>query len=104
MKRILLFAAIMLAFAAGCSSNNGESDKGAQSSEVETISLIANSAWPEDNFMTDGLIELSEKVNEYTNGQVEIDVKPNGELGYEGTELLGAVRDNLVPITDMLAF
>jgi TRAP-type C4-dicarboxylate transport system substrate-binding protein len=37
-----------------------------------------------------------------TNGELELVVETGGSLGYKGPELLKAVRDGLVPVSDML--
>ncbi len=47
-------------------------------------------------------MEFAEKVEEATNGKVKLDVMVGGALGYEGPELLSAVRDNAVTVSDML--
>ena len=48
------------------------------------------------------LHKFSEKVEEATGGKVKIVVNSDGALGYEGPELLKAVRDNSVTISDVL--
>lgn len=62
----------------------------------------ANSVWPPNNHQSIGLIEFAEKVKAQTNGELEIVVQTGGALGYKGPELLKAVRDGLVPLSDML--
>lgn len=62
----------------------------------------ANSVWPPNNDHSIGLIEFAEKVSERTNGELEIIVQTGGALGYKGPELLKAVRDGLLPLSDML--
>jgi len=62
----------------------------------------ANSVWPPNNHHTQGLEEFAELVNEKTGGELEIVVHSGGALGYKGPELLKAVRDGLVPMSDML--
>lgn len=87
MKRVLIY--IILLFIVGlygCGAN--ESSKEGK----DSVTLIANSVWPEDNFMSQGLIDFSQKVYDSTDGNLEIDVKTGGALGYEGSELLSAVR------------
>jgi len=63
---------------------------------------VANSVWPPNNHQSIGLIEFAEKINEKTNGELDIVVETGGALGYKGPELLKAVRDGLVPVSDML--
>jgi len=63
---------------------------------------VANSVWPPNNFQSIGLVEFAEKIKERTNGELDIVVETGGALGYKGPELLKAVRDGLVPLSDML--
>lgn len=62
----------------------------------------ANSVWPPNNHHTIGLNEFSELVKAKTGGELDIVVNAGGALGYKGPELLKAVRDGLLPISDML--
>jgi TRAP-type transport system periplasmic protein len=58
--------------------------------------------WPEGNFHTQNHYRFAEAVREATDGQVLIQIHPGGALGLAGPELLGAVRDRIVPIADIL--
>ncbi len=62
----------------------------------------ANSVWPPKNHHSVGLAEFAEAVKKNTNGELEIVVETGGALGYKGPELLKAVRDGLLPLSDML--
>jgi TRAP-type C4-dicarboxylate transport system substrate-binding protein len=62
----------------------------------------ANSVWPPKNLHSVGLSDFAEKVKQATGGQIEIAVHTGGALGYKGPDLLKAVRDGLVPVSDML--
>ena len=68
----------------------------------EALVINAYTVWPEHNYHTKGLIMLSEKVKEYTNGEVEIQVDFGGSLGYKGPELLRAVKDGSLQISEMV--
>jgi len=59
-------------------------------------------AWPLGNFHVANAQAFADQVKEVTQGEVEITVHPGGALGYKGPEMLGAVRDGLVPIGDVL--
>lgn len=100
MKKNLTFVIILLFVIGLFGCGTSESSK----KNTESVTLIANSVWPEDNFMSQGLIDFSQKIYDSTDGNLEIDVKAGGALGYEGAELLTAVRDNIISITDLLAF
>ncbi|MBR9979994.1 MAG: TRAP transporter substrate-binding protein [Desulfatitalea sp.] len=63
---------------------------------------IANSVWPPNNHQTIALEQFAAKIKAVTDGELEIIVNSGGALGYKGPELLKAVRDNLVPVSDML--
>lgn len=98
---IVILSLVIFSFGLyGCGSKGASS----QNEESTTVKLMANSVWPEDNFMSQGLIDFSNEVKEATNGKVEIEVKAGGSLGYEGAELLNAVKNNLVSISEFLAF
>ena len=58
--------------------------------------------WPEGNFHTQNHYRFAEAVEDATDGQVVIQIHPGGALGLAGPELLGAVRDRIVPIADIL--
>ncbi|OWU67533.1 C4-dicarboxylate ABC transporter substrate-binding protein [Roseovarius sp. 22II1-1F6A] len=59
-------------------------------------------AWPAENYISVAAGTFAAKVDEATDGRVEITLHPGGALGFKGPEMLGAVRDGLVPIGDML--
>jgi TRAP-type C4-dicarboxylate transport system substrate-binding protein len=61
----------------------------------------ANSQWAPNNYHSTALKELSDKVYEKTNGELEIIVQYSGALGYKGPELLQIVQDNLVQISTL---
>ncbi|UFJ41106.1 TRAP transporter substrate-binding protein [Brevibacillus humidisoli] len=112
MRKIWIVAAALLTFSfalAGCGGSNqadqtAGSQTGSESSKesAEPVKWIVNSVWPEDNHHSQGLHEFAAKVKEATGGKVELDVMTGGALSYKGPELLKAVRDGLVPVSDML--
>jgi TRAP-type C4-dicarboxylate transport system substrate-binding protein len=84
---------------AGC---GGASNESVNKEPAKPVQWIANSVWPEENHISQGLQEFAAKVKETTNGKVELQVKTGGALGYKGPELLKAVRDGVVPVSDMI--
>lgn len=54
--------------------------------------------FPAGNFDTQNAISFAEAVKAETNGEVVIEVMPGGSLGLKGPEVLGAVRDGIVPM------
>lgn len=100
----MLLLSIILAACGGEKTGTGSSSNGDNSntSKTESVSLVAYSAYPENNHNGEGLKEFASKLEEATNGQVKLEVQLGGSLGYEGPELLTVVRDGAVPISDML--
>jgi len=82
--------------------DTSETDEAEEADEGESVEWVANAVYPEGNHTADALIELADKVEEATDGKVHLDVMAGGALGYEGPELLTAVRDNAVPVSDIL--
>ncbi|MCX7823616.1 MAG: TRAP transporter substrate-binding protein [Syntrophobacterales bacterium] len=66
------------------------------------VKLTCNAIYPETSLITKGVIEFANKVKEYTKGSVVIEVKAGGVLGYKGPELLGIVKDGIIPMSDIL--
>ena len=58
--------------------------------------------WPLGNFHVKNAQIFADKVKEVTKGEVHITVHPGAALGYRGPEMLGSIRDGLVPIGDIL--
>ncbi|HWX50680.1 MAG TPA: TRAP transporter substrate-binding protein [Roseomonas sp.] len=58
--------------------------------------------WPEGNFHTQNARRFAAEVAKATDKAVQITVHAGGALGFKGPELLGAVRDGLVPMADIL--
>ncbi|WP_417260720.1 TRAP transporter substrate-binding protein [Celeribacter sp.] len=54
--------------------------------------------FPTGNFDTQNAIKFADAVKAETNGDVVINVMAGGSLGLKGPEVLGAVRDGIVPI------
>lgn len=75
---------------------------GAAASAAHAADWIAVTAWPESNFQARSLKAFAEEVKQATQGEVVIKVHTGGDLGLKGPELLGAVRDGIVPMADML--
>jgi TRAP-type C4-dicarboxylate transport system substrate-binding protein len=57
--------------------------------------------WPDGNFHTKNANTFAAAVAEATEGRVQITVHGSGSLGFSGPEMLGAIRDGLVPIGDV---
>jgi TRAP-type C4-dicarboxylate transport system substrate-binding protein len=86
-KIVLLLTAMMLVAATAWAGN---------------IKMNLNAIYPASNFHSQGAMDFADKVEEYTDGSVKITVHPGGSLGFEGSELLKAVKDASVPMSDIL--
>ena len=64
--------------------------------------LTANSIWPKENLHSQFLHEYADRVQKATGGSIIIEVKDSNSLQFKGPDLLEAVRDNRVNISDML--
>lgn len=56
---------------------------------------------PDGNFMVGANKQFAEEVAAATNNEVQIVIHAGGALGFNGPDLLGAVRDGLVPMANM---
>ncbi len=69
---------------------------------ADPIKMDCNAIYPDSNFHTQGAQRFAELVKEYTEGSVLITVHPGGSLGFKGPELLKAVKDATLPMSDIL--
>jgi len=69
---------------------------------AKVIKLDCNAIYGPTSFHTQGAMEFAKLVAKYTNGTVQIVVHPGGSLGFKGPELLKAVKDGQVPLSDIL--
>lgn len=58
------------------------------------------SAFPDGNFHVENARRYVQEVAKATNGEVTIQIQSGGALGFKGPEMLGAIRDGLVPMGD----
>lgn len=105
MKKIFLVVTLLAlsVIVTACSNNDSEDSSNTDDGVAESTELIAYSKWPDDNYVSEGMKEFASKVEESSDGKLTLDVQTGGSLGYEGPELLTAVRDNLVPISDVFS-
>jgi TRAP-type C4-dicarboxylate transport system substrate-binding protein len=59
-------------------------------------------AYPPGNYQTKSAERFATEVAKVTNGEVNIQVQAGGGLGFKGPEMLGTIRDGLVPLGTML--
>jgi TRAP-type C4-dicarboxylate transport system substrate-binding protein len=59
-------------------------------------------AYPPGNYQTKSAERFAAEVAKVTNGEVNIQVQAGGGLGFKGPEMLGTIRDGLVPLGTML--
>ncbi len=68
----------------------------------KVIKLDCNAIYGPTSFHTKGAMKFAELVKKYSKGTVIISVHPGGSLGFKGPELLKAVKDGQVPMSDIL--
>ncbi|HLQ72751.1 MAG TPA: TRAP transporter substrate-binding protein [Bacillota bacterium] len=98
---LILVSVVIVACGDSDSDENDSADNG-DDGATESVTWEANAVYPEDNHTTKALMDLAAKVEEDTDGAVNMNVMAGGALGYEGPELLTAVKDNSVTVSDML--
>jgi len=69
---------------------------------AQTLRMDLNAIYPASNFHSQGAATFAEKVKEATGGSVDITVHPGGSLGFKGPELLKAIMDGTLPMSDIL--
>lgn len=69
---------------------------------AEVVKLNLNAIYGPTSFHTQGAMEFAKLVEKYSKGTVKITVHPGGSLGFKGPELLKAVKDAQVPMSDIL--
>ncbi|MFP4391965.1 MAG: TRAP transporter substrate-binding protein [Desulfohalobiaceae bacterium] len=69
---------------------------------AKSLKMDLNAIYPASNFHTQGAVNFAELVEEYTDGEIQISVHSGGSLGFKGEELLKAVKDASVPMSDIL--
>ncbi len=69
---------------------------------AKLVKLDCNAIYGPTSFHTQGAMKFAELVKKYSNGSVIITVHPGGSLGFKGQELLKAVKDGSVPLSDIL--
>ncbi len=68
----------------------------------KAMKLDLNAVYGATSFHTVGAIKFAERANTYANGSLKITVHPGGSLGFKGSELLKAVKDAQLPMSDIL--
>jgi TRAP-type C4-dicarboxylate transport system substrate-binding protein len=74
----------------------------AASAQAADLKMNLNAIYPASNFHSQGAMNFAKLVEKYTDGSVQITVHPGGSLGFKGSELLKAVKDASVPMSDIL--
>ena len=68
----------------------------------KAMKLDLNAIYGSTSFHTVGAMDFAALAKEYSNGNVDITVHPGGSLGFKGPELLKAVKDAQLPMSDIL--
>ena len=72
------------------------------SASADTIQINLADVLPDGNFMVQNAKRFADEVAKETKGEVVINVRPGGSLGFKGPEQMRAVRDGMVPMADFL--
>ncbi len=72
------------------------------SAQAKVIRMNLNAIYGPTSIHTKGAMKFAKLVKKYTHGTVIITVYPGGSLGFKGPELLRAVRDGQVAMSDIL--
>ena len=106
---ILLILCMILSFAAcggkstAAPAQTQNSASGSESAaDGPEVTIICNTVWAPDNFVCQDLERLSKMVSERTGGKVTIRVEPGGALGYTGAEILRAVQNKELPMSEFI--
>lgn len=68
----------------------------------KAMKLDLNAIYGSTSFHTVGAMDFASLAKTYSNGSVDITVHPGGSLGFKGPELLKAVKDAQLPMSDIL--
>ena len=69
---------------------------------AKVVKLDCNAIYGPTSIHTQGAMKFAEFAKKYSNGSIQITVHPGGSLGFKGQELLKAVKDGQVPMSDIL--
>ena len=69
---------------------------------AKRVEILCNSGYPADNHLVKAAIKFAKLVKERTNSEVDIIVEPGGALGFSGYDLLRAVKNGELPMTDFV--
>lgn len=78
---LLLVAVLLVGISVGCSQNASTNEKHGEVDDTKTYTLLVGNVLADDDPITIGLRQMSDKVNERTNGKVIIEVYPSSQLG-----------------------
>ncbi len=69
---------------------------------AKVVKLDCNAIYGPTSIHTQGAMKFAEFAKKFSNGSIIITVHPGGSLGFKGQELLKAVKDGQVPMSDIL--
>ncbi|RFU70282.1 hypothetical protein D0469_06695 [Peribacillus saganii] len=104
MRKLSVFVSILLMLSmvlVACGGGNAEKSTAGKKSS-DSVTWIVSSVYPESNHIGQGIKDFSQKVKEATDGKVNIELRPDGTLGYSSSDHLKLVRDGTVPMADTL--
>ncbi len=66
------------------------------------VEILCNSGYAADNHQVKAIIKIAKLVKERTNGEVDIIVEPGGALGFNGYDILRAVKNGELPMSEFV--
>ena len=69
---------------------------------ADPIQINLADVLPDGNFMVQNAKRFADEVAKETKGEVVINIRAGGSLGFKGPEQMRAVRDGMVPMADIL--
>lgn len=100
---IISILALLLSVAVACSSNSseteGSSDGNQQEAAQDSMTLRVTHVVPEDHASNLALIEFKKNIEERTDGRIQINLFPNGQLYGSDREAVEAVQLNNIEMT-----
>jgi len=100
MRKILISFILMVSIVlVGCSSNSNSNES--SSGDNEQVFKLAHNL-SEDQVVHKALEDFAEQIEERTDGEIKIDIYPNGQLGQE-KEALGQIENGTIEMTKVSA-
>lgn len=102
MRKIIFIVMVLFVASFLMAAGTSETDSPAETAEDTVVKMDLNAIYGATSFHTVGALDFAERVKNHSEGSVDITVHPGGSLGFKGSELLKAVKDGHLPMSDTL--